>query len=161
MVGMTRNASSAPPQSTYRERLLPGASLFVALVLVIPAVALVLTPINAQWAIPTGVIVYAVLATTFLLSSPSIEVDGGRLTAGRAEIPVSLLGDVELLGAEGLKAAVGPGCDARNYLLLRGWIHRGVRIANVDPADPAPQWILTTRHPKKLAEAIAAARVAA
>ncbi|MEV8338923.1 DUF3093 domain-containing protein [Leucobacter sp. NPDC077196] len=157
---MTRDASTAPPTTTYRERLLPGVSLFIALVLVIPAVALVLTPINAQWAIPTGVTVYVILAATFLLLSPSIVVENGRLTAGRAAIPVSLLGDIELLGAEGLKAAIGPGSDARNYLLLRGWIHRGVRIANTDPADPAPHWILTTRHPKKLADAIVAVRAA-
>ncbi|MEJ6490485.1 DUF3093 domain-containing protein [Leucobacter sp. USCH14] len=155
---MTRNASSAPAVTTYRERLLPGVSLFISMLLVIPAVALVLTPINAQWAIPTGVIVYAILAATFLLLSPSIVVADGRLSAGRAEIPVSLLGEVELLGSEALRSAIGPGSDARNYLLLRGWIHRGVRIANIDPADPAPHWILTSRHPQKLAEAVAAAR---
>ena len=158
MAAMTRNASPAPALTTYRERLLPGVSLFIAMVLVIPAVALVLTPINAQWAIPTGFIVYAILAVTFLLNSPSIVVADGRLSAGRAEIPVSLLGDIELLGADALKAAIGPGSDARNYLLLRGWIHRGVKIANIDPADPAPFWILTSRHPQKLAEALAAAR---
>ncbi|MBS3181231.1 DUF3093 domain-containing protein [Leucobacter sp. Marseille-Q4368] len=158
MEGMTRDPSTVTPTTTYRERLLPGVSLFIALVLVIPAVALVLTPINAQWAIPTGVAVYVILAVTFLLLSPSITVENGRLVAGRAEIPVALLGDIELLGAERLKAAIGPGSDARNYLLLRGWIHRGVRIANVDPADPAPHWILTSRHPQKLADAITAAR---
>ncbi|MFD5600598.1 DUF3093 domain-containing protein [Leucobacter sp. NPDC058333] len=157
---MTRDASTTTPAIDYRERLLPGASLFIALVLVIPAVALVLTPINAQWAIPTGIIVYVILAATFLLLSPSLVVANGRLTAGRAEIPVSQLGEIELLGADELRAAIGPGCDARNFLLLRGWIHRGVRIANIDPADPAPFWILTTRHPKKLADALTAARAA-
>jgi hypothetical protein len=42
--------------------------------------------------------------------------------------------------------------------VVRGWIHRGVRIDNIDPADPAPFWIITTRHPQKLAEAIEAAK---
>ncbi|WP_336659427.1 DUF3093 domain-containing protein [Leucobacter sp. USHLN153] len=155
---MTRDASPSPV--SYRERLLPGPSLFIALVLVIPAVALVLTPINGQWAIPAGVLIYVILAVTFLLLSPVIIVSDGRLTAGRAEIPVSLLGNVELLGAESLRAAIGPGADARAFLLLRGWIHRGVKIANVDPVDPAPYWVLTSRHPQRLAEAIEAARAA-
>ena len=155
---MTGTPTHSPTDTDYRERLLPGPSLFIALVLVIPAVALVLTPINAQWALPTGLIIYVILAATFLLLSPSIVVSGGRLTAGRAEIPVTALGRIELLGSEALKAAIGPGVDARSYLLVRGWIHRGVRVENIDAADPVPQWILTTRHPQKLAEAIEAAR---
>lgn len=155
--GMTRDAS-APTTSSYRERLLPGPSLFISLILIIPAVALVLTPINAQWAIPTGIIVYVILALTFLLLSPSIEVADHSLVAGRARIPLHHLGTVELLGAEALKAAIGPGADARNYLLLRGWIHRGVRIEVTDANDPAPFWILTTRHPQKLSAAIASTR---
>jgi hypothetical protein len=57
-----------------------------------------------------------------------------------------------------MRAAIGPGVDARSYLVVRGWIHRGVRIDNIDPADPAPFWIITTRHPQKLAEAIEAAK---
>lgn len=144
--------------STYRERLLPGPSLFIALLLVLPAVALVLTPISAEIAIPVAVIAYVLLAATFLLLSPSITVSNGVLTAGRAQIPVGQLGAVELLGAEALRAAIGPGLDARSFLLVRGWIHRGVRIENIDAADPAPQWILTTRHPEKLAIAIEASQ---
>ncbi len=142
----------------YRERLVPGPGLFLAVLLVVPGVALVLTPINASIALPVAIIVYAIIAATLLLFSPSIRVESGRLFAGRAAIPVGELGEIELLGAEQLRQAIGPGLDARSYLLVRGWIHRGVRIENVDPADPAPAWILTTRHPQKLAEAIEGAR---
>lgn len=143
---------------TYRERLLPGPSLFIALLLVIPAIALVLTPISAEIAVPVAIISYVLLALVSLLLSPSVRVEDGVLTAGRAQIPVSQLGAVELLGAESLRAAIGPGLDARSFLLVRGWIHRGVKIENIDPADPAPQWILTTRHPEKLAIAIETAQ---
>lgn len=143
---------------TYRERLLPGPSLFIALLLVIPAVALVLTPISAGIAIQVAVVAYVLLAAMSLLLSPSLKLEAGILTAGRAQIPVSQLGHVELLGADALRAAIGPGLDARSFLLIRGWIHRGVKIENIDPTDPAPQWILTTRHPEKLALAIEAAQ---
>lgn len=132
--------------------------MFIALLLVVPAVALVLTPISAGNAIPIAVTTYVLLAAMSLLMSPSIRVENGVLSAGRAEIPVSQLGKVELLGADALRAAIGPGLDARSFLLVRGWIHRGVKIENIDPADPAPQWILTTRHPEKLAIAIEGAQ---
>ena len=146
------------PASGYRERLVPGPGLFLVTLLVIPAVALVLLPINGAIAVPVAIAVYAVVAITLLLLSPTVRVEGGRLAAGRAEIPVEQLGAVELLGAARLREAIGPGLDARSYLVVRGWIHRGVRIANVDPEDPAPAWIITTRHPQRLAAAIEAAR---
>ena len=151
-------APASPAPQSYRERLIPGPGMFLALLLLLPAVALVFTPINASIAIPAGIIVYLIAAVTLLLLAPTIRVVGDRLIAGHAEIPVAQLGEIELLGAEGLRAAIGPGLDARSYLLVRGWIHRGVRITNIDPADPAPYWILTTRHPQKLATVIRAAQ---
>ncbi|WP_427868864.1 DUF3093 domain-containing protein [Leucobacter luti] len=156
---MTSNASAAAaPARPYRERLLPGPGLFLALLLLIPGVTLVLMPINSGIALPVGIAVFLLVLLALFLMSPVIAISGGNLTAGRATIPLTELGRVELLGAEGLRAAIGPGLDARSYLLVRGWIHRGVRIENIDAADPAPYWILTTRHPQRLADAIEAAR---
>lgn len=151
-------ATQATSAQAYRERLIPGPGMFVALLLLVPAVALVFTPINAPLAIPMGGIIYVVAATTLVLLAPTIRIVGDRLVAGHAEIPVGQLGEIELLGKEALRAAIGPGLDARSYLLVRGWVTRGVRIENIDPSDPAPYWILTTRHPQRLADAIRAAR---
>jgi len=132
--------------------------MFIALLLMIPAIFLVLLPVARAAALPVAIVVYAIFAVALVLLSPTIAIEDGRIRAGRAQMPVAQLGSVELLGQEALRAAIGPGADARNYLLLRGWIHRGVRIENIDPADPAPAWILTTRHPEKLSRAIDAAR---
>ncbi|QZY52107.1 DUF3093 domain-containing protein [Leucobacter tenebrionis] len=155
---MTSRTAVNTTARSYRERLVPGIGFFIALLLLVPAVALVLTPVNAGIALPTGIAVYLIVAGAITLMCPVVSVQNGRLVAGRAEIPVSELGRIELLGADGMRAAIGPGVDARSYLVVRGWIHRGVRIENIDAADPAPQWIITTRHPQKLAEAIEAAR---
>ena len=142
----------------YRERLIPSFGLFAVLLLFIPAVALVLMPIQPAAAIPGGIGVYLLVALTLVLLSPTVSVERGKLSAGRAAMPVSLLGEIELLGADELRAAIGPGTDARNYLVVRGYIHRGVRIENSDPNDPTPYWVITTRHPQKLADAITSAR---
>lgn len=138
----------------YRERLLPSISFFVALLLLIPAVALVMTPINPSIAWPMAVGLYLFAAVVFVVLSPVIEVRDGTLFAGRAQIPVSLLGGIEPLGAEALREAIGPSADARSFMLVRGWIHRGLRIAVNDPADPTPYWILTSRKPLNLAAAL-------
>lgn len=158
---MTSDSSATTQQATYRERLVPGPGLFIALLLVVPAVALVLTPINADIAWYVGGALYVILVVTFLLSAATVRVSGATLTAGHASIPVAMLGEAEALGADALRAAIGPGLDARSYLVVRGWIHRGVRLENIDPADPAPYWIITTRHPQQLIDSISAARQAA
>lgn len=150
--------NSASDTAHYRERLVPGLGLFLALLLIVPAVSLVLLPVNSAIALPTAIVVYLIAAITLLLLSPTVRVAGGRLFAGRAQIPVAQLGRADLLGADALRAAIGPGLDARSYLLVRGWIHSGVRIENIDPADPAPQWIITSRRPQALADAIEAAK---
>lgn len=158
---MAKHDTTQESTTDYRERLVPGPGLFLAVLLVVPAVSLVLTPVNAPIAVPTAVIVYVLCAVLLFTLSPTVRLAGGVLEAGRARIPVSQLGEIELLGAEALRQAIGPGLDARSYLLVRGWIHRGVRIANIDPADPAPYWIITTRHPRRLADAIEASRAEA
>jgi hypothetical protein len=45
--------------------------------------------------------------------------------------------------------------DPRDYVVLRAWSsRRGVAIDLEDPRDPHPRWIVTTRHPERLAEAL-------
>jgi len=52
----------------------------------------------------------------------------------------------------------GPELDARAYLCLRGWIAAGVRVPVLDPRDPAPYWLVSSRRPAELAEALRLAR---
>ena len=141
----------------FRERLLPGPGFFIAWMLLMPATALVMMPINKAIAVPVAIGLYVVVACIFIAMSPVIEVRGGTLRAGRASIPMRFVGEVTTLGADALREAIGPGADARNYLVVRGWIHRGVKIEITDSADPTPNWILTSRKPVALAKALEAA----
>jgi hypothetical protein len=152
--------SEAPParSAAYRERLWPTPWLYVALLLIVPAVALVVTPMNQALALPLAIVLYALVAGWFTLVSPSVIVEGGVLTAGRASIPAGLLGAAEPLDADELRSAIGPRLDARAHLLVRGYIHRGVRVEVDDPDDPTPYWVITTRRPQTLVAAIEAAR---
>lgn len=154
-----RRPSALPePAADFRERLFPGPWLFITLLLILPAVSLTLTPIDQAIAVPGAIVAYVLVAGSLLLMAPTVEVRGEVLVAGRASIPIALLGRVETLDDEGLRAAIGPGLDARAYLMVRGYIHSGVRIDVEDPADPAPYWIITSRKPRTLRAAIEAAR---
>jgi hypothetical protein len=80
----------------------------------------------------------------------------GRLRAGRAEIPVGLVGEAQALDAEATRQAAGVEADARAYLLLRPYVAGAVRVSVADPADPTPYWLVSTRHPRVLAEVLTA-----
>jgi len=62
------------------------------------------------------------------------------------------------LDAEALRRQAGPQLDARAHLLLRGWVRGGLRLELVDPQDPTPYWLVSARHPERLAAAVEAAR---
>jgi Protein of unknown function (DUF3093) len=91
-------------------------------------------------------------------TTPLVEVAGGTLRAGAAHIPLALVGAVEVLDAEQMRQALGPALDARAFLCLRGWIATGVRFTLTDPADPTPYWLVSSRRPDQLAEAVSPGR---
>ena len=144
--------------SSYRERLWPSPGLMIALLLILPAVTMVMTPINAAFAIPTAVAMYLLIAGSLVLMSPVVQVSEGVLSAGSARVPVTALGDVQELDDAQLRKTIGPGADARAYLLVRGFIHRGLRIEIIDDQDPTPYWVVTSRKPQRFAAAIEAAK---
>jgi len=146
------------PSQSYRERLTPGPWMFVTLLLLVPAVILVMIPLNESLAIPLAIVLYVIFAGSLVMLAPIVSVENGVLTAGTAKIPLELLGEVKILEDDQLRLAIGPGLDARAHLMVRGYIHRAIRVAVNDPADPAPYWVVTTRKPQTLQAAIAAGR---
>ena len=58
------------------------------------------------------------------------------------------------------RRVAGRDADVRAYLLLRPYVQRAVRIEVVDPADPTPYWLVSTRHPERLAQALVRAGAA-
>ena len=98
------------------------------------------------------------VAWLLVTAGASVTVEGDTLTAGPARIPVSALGPVEILDADGARAVRGPESDPAGYHLIRGWVPAGVRANVVDPQDPTPYWFVATRRPTALAAAIEGAR---
>ena len=83
---------------------------------------------------------------------------GHALRAGRARVPLTYVGGVEALDADGMRRQAGVDADARAYLLLRPYLKRGVKVEITDPADPAPYWLLSCRRPDLVVSALEAAR---
>jgi hypothetical protein len=152
--GGTADARPAP----FVERLLPGPlgwsfvlgfALFVlvALVPVQPVVAAVV-------AAATFVVGIAAVAAT----SAVVSVRDGWWRAGRARIPVGLLGEGRVLDRDEARAALGPGSDARLFACYRSWLPGAVLVPVLDPEDPTPAWLVSSRQPARLLAAIEATR---
>ncbi len=138
----------------YREKLWASPWVFMATALVIPASILVLVPISMLAGIITAVSLYTGCVALLVLASPVVQVRDGVLSAGRARIETGLLGEAQAFDEPEASQERGPNLDVRAWLLIRGWIQPVVRIPVVDENDPAPYWLVSSRHPQKLAAAI-------
>ncbi len=144
----------------FSERLTPSAGTFAASGLLIPAVLLIFLPISVPVAIGCALLFFAAAVAALLVLSPVVQVADGRLRAGRARLPISAIGAVDVFRGADATAERGPRLDARAYLCIRGWVDPVVRVTLDDPNDPCPYWIVSTRRPDDLVAAIGAERAA-
>ncbi|MEU7383275.1 MULTISPECIES: DUF3093 domain-containing protein [unclassified Streptomyces] len=146
----------------YEERLTAPRSWWLISLLMGISCALILLPFGTLpmlGGLVGGTAASAVVASSY--GSPRIRVVGGLLIAGEAKIPVTALGETEVLDAEEARAWRTHKADTRAFLLLRAYIPGALRVIVTDPEDPTPYLYLSTREPERLAEALRAARAAA
>ncbi|WP_030225699.1 DUF3093 domain-containing protein [Streptomyces sp. NRRL WC-3626] len=146
----------------YEERLTAPRSWWLISLLAGVSLALILLPFGTLpmlGGLACGTAAAAVMASAY--GSVRIRVVGGHLIAGEAKIPVSALGEPEILDEEEARAWRTHKADARCFMLLRAYIPGALRIDITDPEDPTPYVFLSTRTPQRLAEALQAARNAA
>lgn len=147
--------SSRPP-SGYQERLSVPlrwwalATMFASSVLL---AFLVAVPPGVAFA-AGGAVAAVALAVLLTYGAAEVRVADGELLAGRARVPVRWLDRPTPLGADETRRLAGVDADARAYLLLRPYVGTAVRVDVTDPRDPTPYWLVATRHPHRLAEAI-------
>lgn len=148
---------SEPP--TYAERLLPPWPVWAFMAsIVVGVVAAVLPLVPPVVAPPLLLLGLAGGSAALYAWSGWVSVTGGELRAGRAHIPVALLGQPQPLLAEPARRRLGADFDPRAYHFVRGWVRTGLVVDVRDPADPTPYWYVSTRHPDRLAAVIEAAR---
>ncbi|MEV7190589.1 DUF3093 domain-containing protein [Streptomyces sp. NPDC093510] len=146
----------------YEERLTAPRSWWFASLLVGVAMALILLPFGTLpllGGLVGGTAVAAVVTSAY--GAVRIRVVAGSLVAGDAKIPVSALGDAEVLTGEETRAWRTYKADPRAYMLLRAYIPTALRVNITDPEDPTPYVYVSTRHPEELAKALDTVRQSA
>ncbi|GAA2490707.1 DUF3093 domain-containing protein [Streptomyces gobitricini] len=161
---MQPSAAASVPASDpqYDERLTAPPAWWVLAALAGVAGGLIMLPLGTLPMLG-GVILAGALACMAVSSygSARVRVVAGSLVAGDARIPVSALGEPEVLDAEEARAWRTYRADTRAFMLLRGYIPGAVRVVVTDPADPTPYVYLSSRDPKALAAALTDVRAQA
>ena len=140
-----------PPPSWWVLSVLFSLSWLVAIGFYLGPLAGALGLLGAQ-AVVTGVL---------LGTAVRLRLDGTELTVGRAVLDLSYVSAVRGLDVEATETRTGPGAVSRAHLVLRPYVKTGVELTLDDPADPVPYWIVSTRRPSQLAEAISEVLTAA
>ena len=76
------------------------------------------------------------------------------LYVGNAKIECKHIKKVTALPKEEFLKLRGQNADPAAFNATRFWVSTGVKVELKDKNDPTPYWLIATRKPKKLAEAL-------
>ena len=139
----------------YREWLYPPIAVFVLVIGLASIVGVAYgAAYGAAWGWGFGALLGVIGVSILVATSLPIHVDDRVVRAGRARLPLTSIADGQPLDREAMQEARRHG-DPRDYLVLRAWSsRRGVSITLDDGHDPHPRWVVTSRHPERLADAV-------
>ncbi|GAB3644624.1 DUF3093 domain-containing protein [Glycomyces tarimensis] len=109
-------------------------------------------------AISVGILVVPLLGAWWFGRLPVRVVERGDevwLHVDDAKLPASAIAEIQVLGPVAYSDALGVALHPLAFVVQRPWIRRGVRIVLDDPDDPTPYWVVSSRNPERLREALA------
>lgn len=93
-----------------------------------------------------------------IINSPKIEVTNRLLRAGKAQLPLHLVGEVKVLDQIQTRTAVKSATQSPGYLVVRPGIKQSIVFVNLDTEDPHPYWLISTRASTSLVTALLEAK---
>lgn len=111
--------------------------------------------------LPFAVLLPATVAGLWWLGRLRVAVAAGELHVDDARLPVRFVADAIPIDADGKRELLGPGAHPLAFVVQRPWVPGAVQVLLDDPADPTPYWVVSSRRPIELADAVMAARAAA
>ena len=107
----------------------------------------------------TSALIAAIISIAFTgyfysISTLRISVEKDSFSVGRATIEKKYLGDIKVLTNNEFRSLSGPGINPRAFHAFRFWIRRGLKVEIKDSRDPTPYWLVSSKSPEKLFEAL-------
>jgi len=141
-----------PESPLYKERVLPNFGTFAAVFALLPSIAIISEPFDIRIGLAVGVVVVITIWTILILRAPTIELSQLELRVGRVGIFRNLIGEAEVISKDRIFLERGPNLDPGAHKVFQGSVKTAIKIAILDPEDPTPYWLISTRKPDKLAE---------
>ena len=85
------------------------------------------------------------------LGRSRLTIERGTLTIREAHLPLEYISDAVALDARTLRRVIGREGTPDAFVSIRPWIGPGVQVQLDDPDDPTPYWVISTRHPDRVA----------
>lgn len=143
-----------PELALYRERVIPNLGTFAAVFVLLPSTVIVSEPFDIRVGLAVGLIGVLTVWGLLLSRAPQIRVTKDSLQVGRVSIPRTLIGEPVAIGKAEIFAERGPNLDPAAFKVFQGTVKTAIKIPIVDADDPTPYWLVSTRNPAKLAEAL-------
>jgi hypothetical protein len=141
-----------PDSRQYIERVLPNFGTFAAVFVLLPSTVIISEPFDLRVGLIIGILGVGAIWALLILRAPVIEVSASALRVGLATIPRVFIGDPVTVSKSEIFAERGPNLDPAAHKVFQGSVKTAVKIPITDPDDPTPYWLVSTRHPAKLAE---------
>ena len=134
---------------------------WIVLVSLVIVVAVQAALLDSEWWLWVILVMVASLVSwlfwTIGRDTISVETDGhgnGSVTAGRAVLPFEAISRCAVVPKTAKKAAMGRQLDPSAWVVHKGYIPTMVIIVLDDPTDPTPYWLVSTRDPEALIDAL-------
>jgi hypothetical protein len=108
--------------------------------------------------LPLALLIPFTLGSLWWLGRIPITVTGSELLVDDARLPLEVIGDAIPLTAEDKRLLLGQASDPLAFVIQRPWIAGAVQIVLDDPEDPTPYWLISSRHPEEMAQALLSGR---
>jgi hypothetical protein len=143
-----------PDSLLYSERVLPNFGTFAAVFVLLPSTLIIAEPFDLRIGLVVGLIAVSTIWGLLVFRAPRIQVSKNHLRVGRVTIPRHSIGKPLAITKSEIFAERGPNLDPAAHKVFQGSVKTAVKIPVTDPEDPTPYWLVSTRHPNKLVEAL-------
>ena len=92
----------------------------------------------------------AIIYIAFAIRS-TISFDGKELRIDQAHIDIKYLGDITILDSSAMRLLRTRDADPAAFLAIKFWVPTGLKIQVLDPRDPTPYWLITSKRGENLA----------
>lgn len=147
--------------TTYTERLTPKPAVLIGAAVFGATLGLLGLAFSMGATLAAIIILGLSLPIALWALSPVVRVakagsgpTGIELQCGRAHIDLAHLGNAEILSEEDLHDRIGLKSSGRDFVCFSPWVKTGVAIENIDETDPISTWVVCSRHPDRLSDAL-------